>query len=493
MTTALALYEEQASRAPGQCALSWESSSVTYGELVDAGETLASQFAQAGLEAGQRVALVASNQPWLAAAFFAAWRVGAVVVPVSARLREYDLGRLLRDAEPALVVSAQQYQAYDLQSLVARLSLQLPSVGACLFVDDRGTVGGAVSKPSASRRASCDGDIALILYTSGTTGEPKGALVRHGAVVAAAAALAGVLELTPDDIVVLVVPLTHAFGLICLAATLSAGGHGVLVDATRTLKPVVRAVDKWGATILHGSPSLFNMMAKAETPVPSLRTGFVAGAVCPGAVLEQMDATGVEILNLFGMTELGPVTSTRSGDPPEIRYATVGRPLCGYEVRIDDGADGELQVRGPWVTPGYYRRPEQTAAAFVDGWFRTGDLAEMDPDGNVRLLGRAKEVAHVLGFNVFPSEVQALLLTHPAVSQAAVVAVPDPVHGEALEAFVVPRPGLDLTPAALVRFARERVAGYKVPYRIRPVDELPLLATGKVDHGMLRAMAQGAE
>jgi acyl-CoA synthetase (AMP-forming)/AMP-acid ligase II len=203
-------------------------------------------------------------------------------------------------------------------------------------------------------------------------------------------------------------------------------------------------------------------------------------------VLERLDDAGPTILNLFGMTELGPAIACALDDPPERRHATVGRPLPGFEVRV---AGEELQLRGPYVTPGYLNRPDETARAFDDGWFRTGDLGNVDEDGYVRIAGREKDVVNVGGFNVFPAEVEAFLLTHPDVAQAVVVGVPHSRMGEALAAFVVARRGAELQPSALIRFARPRIAGYKLPYAITVVDELPLLPSGKPDRAALAEVA----
>ena len=246
------------------------------------------------------------------------------------------------------------------------------------------------------------------------------------------------------------------------------------------------------ATVLHGSPALFaRLLATEPDLLAEVRTGFVAGAHCPPVVLERLDETGPTILNLFGMTEIGAAAACRSDDAPELRHETVGRPLPDFEFRSagENAPDepGELQVRGPHVTPGYLGQPDETAAAFDGEWFRTGDLGSIDELGYVRVAGRAKEVVHVAGFNVFPAEVEAFLLTHPEVVQAVVVGVPDERMGEVLAAYVVPTPGADLTPGALLRFARPRIAGYKLPYAISVVDELPLLASGKPDRVALAA------
>jgi acyl-CoA synthetase (AMP-forming)/AMP-acid ligase II len=202
-------------------------------------------------------------------------------------------------------------------------------------------------------------------------------------------------------------------------------------------------------------------------------------------VLERLDEAGMTILNVFGMTELGAAAGCRHDDPADLRHTTSGRALPGFELRV--GGDGQLLVQGPYVTAGYYGQPELTDAAFESGWFRTGDLATIDDRGYLTILGRAKELVNVGGFNVFPAEVEGFLLTHPDVAQAAAVGVRHERMGEVLEAFVVARAGATLEPADLLRYARPRIAGYKLPYRIHMVNELPLLASGKPDRGALVA------
>jgi len=194
------------------------------------------------------------------------------------------------------------------------------------------------------------------------------------------------------------------------------------------------------------------------------------------------------------MTEIAAASCCRPDDPPPVRYSTAGRSLPGFDWHVEPthiagDVGGELWVRGPWVTPGYFRRPKETAEAFVDGWFRTGDIGTIDDDGYLRITGRLKEVVHVAGFSVFPGELEGFLLTHPGVAQAAVVGAPHEQVGEVLQAFVVPRSGAALTPTALLQFARGKIADYKLPYGIRVVSELPLLASGKPDRIALRELA----
>jgi acyl-CoA synthetase (AMP-forming)/AMP-acid ligase II len=428
---------------------------------------------------GDRVALVAPNAPALVIGLQAAWRIGAVAVPLSARLREYELTRVLADAEPAAIVSIESHGGY---AFAPALSGAAPA----LIVDPWGDVVDELEGPP-SRGEPLPAEVAAVLYTSGTTGEPKGVLMTHASVDASARSLGERLELTRDDVTALVAPGTHAFGFGCLLAALAAESCTVLVDAGVSLEPLRAAVAARSPSVLHGSPTLFGrLLDGAPELLAGLRSGFVAGAACPPPLLERLDAAGPTILNLFGMTELGPAIACALDDPPERRHTTVGRPLPGFEVRV---AGEELQLRGPYVTPGYLNRPEETARAFDDGWFRTGDLGSIDEDGYVRIAGREKDVVNVGGFNVFPAEVEAFLLTHPDVAQAVVVGVPHSRMGEALAAFVVVRRGAQLEPGALIRFARPRIAGYKLPYAITVVDELPLLPSGKPDRAALAEVA----
>lgn len=495
------LLSQAAERFARRPALCLEDKTLTYGDASAAVDRLVHELKRvvgtAEALRGARIAVVAPNVPSLVIAMFAAWRVRAVCVPLSARLREFELTRVIQDADPAAIVSVESHGGYSFVDLFEQLAPRLPHLRGCLFVTNEGDVESELSQAGPMGGLNPLGpEVAAILYTSGTTGEPKGALMTHASAIHSARQLAGLLRLEPKDASVLVIPASHAFGLACLLAAISAASLAVLVDSTFSLEPLIKAVAAPGVTVLHGSPALFSGLVKARPEgLGSVRTGFVGGASCPPEVIEELDRRGTRVLNVFGMTEIGAAAACRLEDPPEVRYTTVGRPIPGYELRIaadggDSAQEGELQVRGSYVTPGYYRHPERTAEAFDGDWFRTGDLGSLDHDGFLHISGRAKDVVHVAGFNVFPAEVESFLLTHPDVVRAAVVGVPRVQVGEALEAFVVARPGSTLTAAALLRFARSRIAGYKLPYRVHFLDDLPLLASGKPDRSALVDKAQ---
>ena len=466
------------SERPDRVAVAHGETTLTFAELAAAVDRLAGTLAA---KPGDRVAVVAPNVPALVIGMFATWRSGAVAVPLSARLRRFELERAFADAAPAAAVSVAAHAGFALSEEIATIAQRTPTLWKSIVVDELGGVVDEARLRARERAPSSAPELAAILYTSGTTGEPKGALLPHALADAGARNLA---ELLGEDATApfgLAVPASHAFGLACLLCGLTTGGAAVLVDVMASLDPLVHALRRSGATVLHGSPAMFGRLLRSGAEL-AVRGGFVAGSWCPPDLLQALDQRGMRVLNLYGMTEVGAASSCRHEDPPETRYRTVGRALPGYEIRV---VDAEIQVRSGYLPSGYHGRPWVSEELTDDGWFRTGDLGELDDAGNLIIAGRAKEVVHVGGFNVFPAEVESFLLTHPAIAQAAVIGVPHPTLGEALEAFVVPAPEAKLEEREVIRFARAGIAGYKVPYGVRVVEELPLLPSGKPDRRTL--------
>lgn len=491
MTRLDELLVDATTRSSGRTALVHPESRVTYEDLVGRSAALADRLTAAAGDAGRfqrgaRIAVIAPNVPALVAGMLACWRLGATAVPLAARLREHELRQALADAAPVGVVSVAADRGYSFRELLHRLMPELPSLRACLVVDSGGAVVDQFDGPCLASPDPLEESVAALLYTSGTTGAPKGSLVTHARELARAEQLARVLDLRPDETVALPIPASHAFGLSCLLATFAAGATVLLADGGFSPAPFLEALEQERASVLHGSPTLFATLLKARpSGVSGLRTGFVGGASAAPELFERLDARGLRLLNLYGLTETGVVSCCRLDDPLRVRSRTAGAPLPGLQLRIDQG---ELFVRGPAVSSGYHRKPDETADAFdTDGWFRTGDLAAIE-EGRLRIAGRARELVHVGGFNVFPGEVEAVLLAHPDVAEAAVVGVTHPVLGATLRAFVVPRDGTDPSPASIVRFMRAQVAGYKVPYAVEIRRELPALASGKPDRRALVRM-----
>jgi long-chain acyl-CoA synthetase len=468
-------------------ALVYEGAALTFRQLTDAADALATALS---VDAGERVAVLAGNVPALVVGMVAAWRVGAVAVPLSARLRRFELERAFADAQPAAAVSVRAHSGFPLAEEVEAVAKTTADVRAIVVVDELGAVLGRRALSPATHSLPSGSELAAILYTSGTTGEPKGGLITQalaGAMAVNLGELLGPDAAAPSG---LIVPASHAFGLGCLLAGVAAGGCAVLIDATASLEPLLHALEREDARVLHGSPALFRRLQRAPAEL-SFRTGFTAGSHCPPAVLEAFDDRGIRLLNLYGMTEIGAASSCRRDDPPETRYGTVGRALSGYELRT--AGDGEIQVRSDYLPHGYHGRAWGHDELTDDSWFRTGDIGRLDAAGNLTIAGRSKEVVHVGGFNVFPAEVETFLLGHPSISGAAVIGVPHDLLGETLKAFVVPASGEGIDPREVTRFARAGIAGYKVPYAVQVVDELPLLPSGKPDRRALADAAQRKE
>jgi long-chain acyl-CoA synthetase len=492
---------EAARARPQSAAVAYGERTVGFAALARAADRLASEI---GVGPGERVALVAPNVPALVVGLFAVWRAGATVVPLNARLRGFELERVFADAAPVAAVSVQSHAGFAVAQAVESAAARAPTLRRQVVLDDLGEIVGRSDRTPGRDPAAADLDLdldpelAAILYTSGSTGDPKGALVSHRMLAGGARNLA---ELLGDDAQApfgLVVPASHAFGLACLLAGIWAQATAVLVEVRSSLAPLIEAMRAHRAAVLHSTPALLRRLVRSGER-PELRTGLTAGSLCPPQVLESLDERGARVLNLYGMTEIGAACSCRADDPPATRYGTVGRALPGYELRISEdpsNADlgagpapedrarppwGEIQVRSSYLPTGYHGRPWTADELVAGGWFRTGDLGRIDPAGNVSIVGRSREVVQVAGFNVFPAEVENFLLTHPGISQAAVVGLPHPSLGESLHAFVAPAPGVELESPEVIRFARAGIAGYKVPYAVSVLSELPLLPSGKPD------------
>jgi fatty-acyl-CoA synthase len=492
-------------RGPDRPLLITGARSLTYAEVDREAAALAAAMADAGLGPGARIASILPNRPEAVITLLAVARLGATLVPCNPALTPHELGHLLRQAQVSMVVAGSPIGGRDLLDWYQAVLPGLPelesvvAVGADdLWLEDRlhtwGDLvrrGRRLTAPAAPRDPAAT---LAILFTSGTTGKPKGVSLTHAALVGNARATAGVLHTGNADVALLAVPHFTVFGITVTIGALDAGA-ALAPLAHFSPADVVERMRALGVTLCHGVPTMFALLVRqsgfTKGALPALRSGLIAGSPVPQDLVRAVRAVcDVEIA--YGMTEAGPaITLTRPTDGAEQRTATVGRPLEGVEVRLVEAGTGtaaELVVRSPFLMAGYDRMPAETRQAFTsDGFLRTGDLAELDRDGCVRIVGRRKEIIIRGGVTVAPRELEDVLRAHPAVGDVCVVGVPHDVLGEMTCACIVPTEGALVRGEEILAFARERLADYKVPDLVRVLDALPMTASGKVQR---RELAQ---
>jgi long-chain acyl-CoA synthetase len=436
---------------------------------------------------GDHVGLMLTDTPEFAFAYFGVLRAGGVVVPMNFLLKSREVAYHLGDSGARLLFAWHDFADE------ARAGAQRAGAEA-VVVDAGGFDELPESGPSADDVADRhEDDTAVVLYTSGTTGEPKGAELTHGNLTRNCSIVASdLLQLTPVDVIFGGLPLHHAFGQTCvLNAAVAAGACVTLLPRFDAEKTLTMLADH-GVTVFAAVPTMFSRLLQQPGAdaydVSRLRLSLTGGAAMPVQVLRDFqDAFHCVVLEGYGLSETSPVTSfnTLQAGP---RPGSVGTPIRGVEMRVvgDDGKDvpqgevGEIAIRGHNVMKGYWQRPEETAAAIRDGWFHTGDLGRFDQDGFLWIVGRSKDMIIRGGNNVYPREIENVLYEHPAVAEAAVIGVPDPDLGEEIGAAVVLRPGARATAEELRAYVKSRVTAYKYPREVWITDALPKGPTGKI-------------
>jgi long-chain acyl-CoA synthetase len=489
-----------ASERPDHLAVVFEGGAWTYGDLDARVEEATAVLQELDVAPGDRVALVLGTTPAFVVAACAVLRAGAAMVPLLPGLAPDELRYALADsaAKVAVVGPERASEVAALRSALPDLRHLLASGTAVPGVEVLEDRMDAASPPVPVVRSP--EDLAALVYTSGTTGRPRGAmLTRRNLAANQDQSLAGRFEVGPDDVVLLVLPLAHIYSLnVGLGACVTAGATMVLLSRFDPAG-ALDAIDDHRVTVLLGAPPMYVAWLEGGhlegRPLPSLRLAVSGAAPLPVPVLLRFaEATGVIIEEGYGLTEASPSVTSNSM-APEARPGSVGMPLPGIELRLvgEDGEDvepgdpGEVWVRGPNVFRGYFHDDEATAAALTpDGWLRTGDVGTEDPDGYLYLVDRKRDLIIVNGFNVYPREVERVVLEDDTVAQVAVVGAPHPLTGETVVAHVLPRTGEEVDPAAVATRCREKLARYKCPSRIEVVDELPQTATGKIRRRELR-------
>ena len=437
-------------------------------QLEAASRRAAGRLRAAGLSPGDRMLFSADSSMDLVIAHVAALRAGIVVVPANTAYRERELSHIVQDSQPkaALVDDPERggwvRQAASDDVIIVDAQVDLPD------------------GPAGDLDLAGSADPALIGYTSGTTGPPKGAVLSHGNLLSGSEAVGLAWRWSSSDCLVLALPLFHVHGLcVGLHGTLLAGASAVLLPGF-SVEAVLNAARQHGGTLFFGVPTMYHRMVESPrvSELRQLRLCVSGSAPLPAELHEKLTARADQaVLERYGMTEtLMNVSNPYDG---ERRPGSVGLPLPGVQMRLASGSSGEILLRGPNVFNGYWRQPQATSESFGGDWFRTGDIGQLDPDGYLRILGRSKELIISGGYNVYPREVEDVLLSHPDVGEAAVVGTPSDEWGEVVTAFIVPRAG---PPAEeeLRRFLSDRLAAYKRPRSFRFVQSLPRNAMGKI-------------
>ena len=480
---------------------------ISYAELARRARDAAAALIGAGVERGDAVAIWAPNSAQWIVAMLGIACAGAVLAPLNTRYKGAEAAHILNRSRARLLLTVEEFLGNDYRAMLAGEDLphldRTVTFGAewSAFVEGGGTeeanrlVGERISGTGPDDRSD-------LMFTSGTTGAPKGVPLKHGPTVRSYRYYAQNLGITFGDRYLLANPLFHTFGSKAgVVASLSAGATLFpvpLFDASGAADLIARE----GITVFPGPPTVYHSLlalpAERREQLRSLRLAVTGAAAVPVELLRRMrEELGFEVvLTAYGLTETtGLVSMCRAGDPPEVVSATSGRAIPGVEVRTVDGAGrptevgepGEIVVRGYPVTEGYFEDDAATAEAIdPDGWLHTGDVGVLDGDGGLRITDRIKDMFIVGGFNAYPAEIEASLMEYPGVAQVAVVGVPDERLGEVGQAFVVARPGQQVSPADVIDFARARMANFKVPRHVEVVDTLPLNASGKVLKNVLR-------
>ncbi|MDM0111140.1 long-chain fatty acid--CoA ligase [Variovorax sp. J22R133] len=509
--------QRSAALLPNKPAICFLDKSLTYSQLNAAANQVANGLRAMGIQKGDKVVLACPNLPFFPVVYYGILKAGAVVVPINVLLKAPEIAFHLKDSQakaffcfegsPELPLgqegAAGAREAGTGNFIVITADPTKPSA-----IEGARTLGQLMSgqPTTGDYEQTSETDTAVILYTSGTTGKPKGAELSHAnlALNIANSALLGKVD--SKDTYLITLPLFHSFGQ---TVQMNAA---VMVGATAVLLPrfepdaAFAAMQRHGVTIFAGVPTMFIALlnlpgAKERHDIPAIaakmRVAFSGGAAMPTAVMTAFEKEfGVMVLEGFGLSETSPVASF-SFMESEREAGSVGQPLYGVEIKLVDesgstvpqGERGEICIRGHNVMKGYFNRPEATADAIRDGWFHSGDIGQFNEKGNLFIVDRVKDMIIRGGFNVYPRELEEVLSTHPAVATVAVIGVPHDTHGEEIKAVLVLKPGQKAAPDEVLAWCKERMAGYKYPRIIEIVESLPMTATGKILKRELRTNA----
>ena len=527
------LFEKSAERAPDRDAVRYFDEKISYAELNDLADSFATLLASWGVEKGDRVAIYTQNNPQFLLVQYGAWKRGAIVVPLNPMLKKKELDYHLNDSGAKVLVCLESLYESVAKGVVPGTAVErvlttseldfLPEEAAAsttVLADaerlrpeeakDLLEVLREITPEPGARESVSPEDTAYLVYTSGTTGQPKGTMETHLNVAFNSEVYRTWMQIGDEDSVFGAAPLFHITGLVGHVGLAGLAGVPLVLFHRFDPEEALRLIEKWRPTMTIASITAFMAMMNAQgsddSDLSSLVKCYSGGAPIPPSVAEQFEEKfGIYIHNAYGLTESNSPThfvpwGTKAPVDEESGALSVGIPVPNCEARLVDvedpsdevpvGEPGEFAAEGPMICKGYWNKPEETEEAFYDGYFLTGDVAAMDNDGWFYIVDRKKDMINVSGYKVWPREVEDTLYEHPQVMEAAAVGVPDEYRGETVHAFVALKEGDSATEEELISFCKERMADYKYPRKIELLDELPKTATGKFLRRELRYEAR---
>ena len=490
------ILEESAAATPDKTAVALGPIALSYKQLDELSNQVASYLVDRGLKRGEPVGLMLPNVPYFPIVYYGILKAGGVVVPINVLYKAPEVNFYLSDSGARTLVCWEDFSAEAIKGAPSGTTIycamkpgstEVPE-GARNFME---LLGG---DPHFSSVSTSPDDTAVILYTSGTTGKPKGAELTHFNLYMNCTVSGSLFGFKPDDVGIAVLPLFHSFGQGSVMNVGMRYGGSIALVPRFEVAAVCQAIQDNRVTVFAGVPTMFFALLHdpqvADYDLSSLRVAVSGGASMPGEVMLAFEKKfGLTILEGYGLSETSP-TASFNQSAEDRRFMSIGKRIWGVQMRIVDeqevflppGKDhvGEIVIRGHNVMKGYFKKPEETAEAFRNGWFHSGDMGYQDEDGFFFIVDRKKELIIRGGFNVYPREVEEVLYAHPAVQEAAVIGVPDEKMGEEVAAVVALKAGHSATEEELIAFCKERVAPYKYPRTIRFLDSLPKGATGKI-------------
>ena len=510
----VSLLTESAKSNPDQTALIYDSFKLTYSQLNAVTNQFANGLARLGIKQGDHVALMMPNLPQFLIAYYGIAKLGAVIVPINVLFKAGEIEYVLNDSEALALVAWEGFMGEAAKGfrtapvchhlIIAQApgsTAPLPEVEGILKFDDVYKT----SSPFFDLALTQGDDTAVIMYTSGTTGRPKGAELTHLNCYFSAIVSEKLMPVSPNDVALGALPFFHIYGQSSVMnSMLERTGAITLVPRFDPAK-VFEVIERDRVTIMCGVPTMFFAMLhypdRKKYDISSLKYCISGGSALPVELLRGFEAEfNVPLLEGYGLSEDCASATFNLVQKPR-KAGSVGLPDWGTEVKVFDKEDrevapgerGEISLRGPNVMKGYYNRPEATTEVMRNGWFHTGDIGYRDEEGYLYIVDRIKDLIIRGGYNVYPREVEEVLYQHPAVREAAIIGVPDPKFGEEIKAYVSLKPGFDASPAELIQYLQERVANYKYPRLMEILPELPKNATGKILKTTLRGLPNTPE